>query len=146
MPELKICTKCTRSKELTEFAKGRRWCRQCCTAAHGKWRAENRAAYNEAAKQWRANNRSKCRAAELKHHYGLSVADYDALLAQQGGACVICSKPHNPTARLGRLFVDHCHRTGKVRGLLCSKCNLAIGHLDDDPSLLERAVAYLRRS
>lgn len=65
---------------------------------------------------------------------------YDKLLAQQGEVCAICRKP----CRTGReLAVDHCHGTGKGRGLLCFHCNTGIGKLNDDPELLKRAVVYL---
>lgn len=70
--------------------------------------------------------------------YGLSSCDYDELLAKQGGACAICkSTPDRP------LVVDHCHATGAIRGLLCGRCNSAIGLLDDDPKRAASAVAYL---
>jgi len=74
--------------------------------------------------------------------YGLTEEQYDALHASQGGCCAICS-----TEKLGttydRLYVDHDHATGQVRGLLCMNCNTAIGHMRDDPELLRRAAAYI---
>jgi hypothetical protein len=73
-----------------------------------------------------------------KYYYGMSQEDYDRLVARQGGACAICGK--RPAKAL---CVDHCHATGKIRGLLCRKCNLGIGHLDDSPSVMRAAIAYL---
>ena len=73
-----------------------------------------------------------------RSNYGLSIEDYNALLAQQGGACAICRKQPEQ-----RLCVDHCHVTKKVRRLLCRRCNLGIGYFHDDPSLLRLAAAYL---
>ncbi len=70
--------------------------------------------------------------------YGMTIADYDALLERQGGVCAICKKHPGET-----LCVDHCHATGKVRGLLCRKCNAAIGFLEDDPRAARAAAAYL---
>jgi Recombination endonuclease VII len=70
--------------------------------------------------------------------YGISRAEYDALLAKQGGACAICRKRAK-----GRLCVDHCHVTGMVRGLLCNECNCALGYLKDDQASLVAALAYL---
>jgi hypothetical protein len=75
---------------------------------------------------------------KLKRLYGISAAEYDALLAKQGGACAICRKRSK-----GRLCVDHCHVTGTVRGLLCSACNIALGSLKDDQASLVAALAYL---
>lgn len=68
------------------------------------------------------------------------VDDYDGLLAAQDGVCAICRKECD-TGR--RLAVDHCHKTGKVRGLLCVKCNAAVAYLRDDPSLAARVGDYL---
>jgi hypothetical protein len=76
----------------------------------------------------------------LKNRYGLSVADYEAMLAAQGGVCAICGQPDS-TGR--RLSVDHDHNTGAVRGLLCSHCNRGIGHFKDSTTLLARAIEYL---
>ncbi len=81
--------------------------------------------------------KAKGRAYWLKSNYGISEEDYKRMIKQQGGACKIC-------LRVKPLHVDHCHHTGKVRGLLCKKCNTGIGMLHDNVSLLLNAVAYLR--
>ena len=74
--------------------------------------------------------------------HGLSIADYDELLEKQDGVCAICGKPETYKENQN-LAVDHDHETGRVRGLLCRKCNLGIGQLQDDPSLLWKALEYL---
>ena len=90
----------------------------------------------------RAKQRSYCpekhRDAKLRYFYGMSLRDYDLMLARQLGVCAVCGEQ---PAR--RLCVDHCHVTGKVRGLLCSPCNLAIGQLKDSPARLRKAAAYV---
>ena len=69
-----------------------------------------------------------------------TAAEYDTLLTQQGGVCAICKvAPDNQR----KLAVDHCHQTGRIRGLLCTACNVALGHLQDDPERLQRALQYL---
>jgi Recombination endonuclease VII len=80
---------------------------------------------------------SPARTAQLRR-YGITPAEYDALLEKQGGACAICRKRSK-----GRLCVDHCHVTGMVRGLLCNECNGALGYLKDDQASLVAALAYL---
>ena len=70
--------------------------------------------------------------------YGLTLEDYDAILEKQDSVCAICSK--KPP---GNLHIDHNHQTSEVRGLLCGKCNRAIGLLNDDVSLFSRAITYL---
>lgn len=80
--------------------------------------------------------------------YGLTVDEYDRLLAKQGGRCAVCrtDTPGNRRTRAIRAFcVDHDHVTGHVRGLLCSACNRAIGMLKDDPDVIEAALKYVRR-
>jgi len=77
--------------------------------------------------------------------YGLTPEAYDAMLAEQAGVCAICRRPERATA-LGKIIplaVDHDHRTGAVRGLLCRDCNRAIGLFVDDPEILAAAMAYL---
>jgi hypothetical protein len=72
--------------------------------------------------------------------HGISVAEFDAMLTRQHGACGICERPFQCTPH-----IDHCHVTGKVRGLLCNKCNLGLGYYDDDPTFLRNAARYLER-
>jgi hypothetical protein len=74
----------------------------------------------------------------LKREYGMTLADYDAMMAGQGGVCAICRMASKKT-----LNVDHCHITGEVRGLLCDACNKGCGHFRDRPELLRAAAAYL---
>jgi hypothetical protein len=81
--------------------------------------------------------------AERNRRYKLSNAQYDAMVAQQGGLCAVCSQP--PTMK-GTLFVDHDHATGVIRGLLCGKCNTGIGMLGDSLDAIKRAARYLKRA
>jgi hypothetical protein len=87
-----------------------------------------------------ATKRQYARASRLRK-FGLTADQYEAMLAAQGGGCAICR--WKQTAR--RLAVDHCHTTGKVRGLLCTRCNCAIGNLKEDPALFARALFYLEQ-
>ncbi len=76
----------------------------------------------------------------LKHRHGISKADYETLLAKQEGACGIC---HKPPPENQYLHVDHDHKTGRIRGLLCKSCNMGLGILGDDALLLHSAIRYL---
>ena len=81
----------------------------------------------------------------LKRKYNMEPGDYDKLLNQQGGVCKICSS--SETGRGDQWFaVDHCHETGKVRGLLCNTCNRALGLFKDDISYLTQAIHYLKNA
>ena len=76
-----------------------------------------------------------------KRKYAIAAVEYNDPLLKQNGRCAICKRL--PYTKKG-LVVDHCHQTGAIRGILCSRCNSALGHLDDDPALLEQALEYLR--
>jgi Recombination endonuclease VII len=83
--------------------------------------------------------RAKRYRARLLKRYGMSSREYELRLALQNGACAICRK--EPKRRL--LCIDHCHKTGKVRGLLCTPCNAALGAFADDPRRMQAATDYL---
>lgn len=119
---VRVCTKCKEEKDLSFFygpsPKGRihSWCKSCL---NDSFRARK---------------------------YGLSPSLYEALLTSQDGKCALCAIPFpvGPGRRSTR--IDHSHKTGNVRGLLCHRCNIMLGMAEDDISLLERAIAYLEAS
>lgn len=75
------------------------------------------------------------------HRYGITPADYDRMLAEQGNACAICGRTEN--GKRHNFDVDHSHDTGEVRGLLCNRCNRLLSNATDDPTILQRAIDYL---
>lgn len=77
----------------------------------------------------------------------ITFADYERMLAAQGGVCALCRQPETVVqhGRVARLSVDHDHRTGRVRGLLCRACNTTLGRFNDDPELFRRALDYLTK-
>jgi hypothetical protein len=87
---------------------------------------------------------SQSRRSLLFSNYGMTEADYDRMFEQQKGVCAICGKEqtHSPVHN-GYLCVDHDHVTGKTRGLLCRKCNMALGHVDDSVDVLKKMIAYI---
>lgn len=102
----------------------------------------------EKKKQWRVRNADKIRRGKLKAHHGITDTQYYEMLKSQNGVCAICGQQEFSRNRHGEpmpLFVDHNHKTGQIRQLLCSKCNSAIGMVNDDPEILIRAAEYLRK-
>lgn len=101
----------------------------------------------EQSKKYRQDNLHKKYAYELKTKYNLTVEEYEQMLVKQEGKCAICGRSENVDLFKSRgkikLHVDHCHKTGVVRGILCSSCNLGIGKFRDDPQLLLNASIYL---
>jgi hypothetical protein len=81
---------------------------------------------------------------ELKKKYGITVGDYDNLLAKQNFCCAICLSPTHKGPKPEAFWpVDHCHATNKVRALLCFNCNAGLGHFKDNPVVMESAILYL---
>ncbi len=105
-----------------------RHARGLCPIHYGEWRTEQ-------------GRPIASPAASLRFHYNMTVEEYAALLAEQGGVCAICREACSSGKRLA---VDHDHTTGKCRGLLCMRCNTAVGLMRDDADLLLAAVAYLK--
>lgn len=96
--------------------------------------------------RWHGNEESARRELTLFRRYGLTLDDYNRMLAEQGGGCAICKRPPRGKTLGQRLYVDHCHDTGKIRGLLCPGCNTALGQYRHDIETLMRAIAYLERA
>jgi len=109
----------------------------------------------EAVSRWRKYRAGLSEVVKAKRYrdghlkiYGLNSESYDVLFTAQHGLCAICGLPEVATMRgkVKRLAVDHRHSDDKVRGLVCSKCNTAIGLLDEDPKKFEAAMLYLERT
>ena len=102
---------------------------------------------NKAAK-WRKNNPDKWKSLKLKRKYGITTNQYNQILELQNGVCAICGNlettiKNNQSQKICSLAVDHDHKTGKVRGLLCSNCNKAIGFLKENIDSFYSAIKYL---
>ena len=154
LPDAKPCKKCGALKPLDMFPKQRRGlygrasqCASCQNEARRKRHALAPGKHAAYQREYIRRNPDAHTSRKLKAAYGITLADYNRLLAQQQGKCAICGNAHVPgnTARNGkRLHVDHCHESGRVRGLLCSNCNLGIGNLQHDETILLKAIEYLR--
>lgn len=101
---------------------------------------------NGAGKAWYVVNKDKAllnnKANKIRSRYGLTLAEYDELIKNAGEICPVCRCKYD---KKRRKVIDHCHKTCKIRGVLCGICNSAIGLLNDDQKLLERAVKWLRK-
>jgi len=92
---------------------------------------------------WHSKTRLEKQSTRVRAMYGIEPDEYIAMYNAQNGRCAICGK--KPTTKRG-LHVDHCHTTGKVRGLLCHGCNVGLGSLGEDPDILSRAIDYLKET
>ncbi len=142
---MRTCNKCGETKPLTEYykqskstAKYKGHCKSCDQARNAEWRRNNP---DKVRASWRKASKKLYTPEQRRHQtlsrYGLTVEEYELMYDTQNGVCSICHRPDDP------LVVDHCHKTSKVRGLLCNKCNRGLGHFFDDSVLLGRAITYL---
>ena len=162
------CQKCLIEKDKSFFHKNKnektgysRWCKECHSEYAKKHRAENKDAYSERAKKWRENNpnyvaqwkrrnANKTKATKrkeyLKRTYNISPDQYDSMRKSQDFRCYICNVHENsiPNAGATALNVDHDHSSGTIRKLLCMSCNIALGKVNDNISILEKMIDYLK--
>lgn len=144
----KVCTKCGVEKSIRCFKKVKprkgpgkirnpdqrsSWCKEC----RKKTEAERRKSYPDVCEK-------SHRTTHLRR-YGLTIETYNIMFQEQSGKCKICGTT-NPGGRTKYLMVDHDHKTGRNRGLLCNKCNQGLGHFKDDMKVLEKAIQYLHNS
>ncbi|MHC5905937.1 endonuclease VII domain-containing protein [Streptomyces sp. S6] len=119
-----------------EVPEGHKLCRTCGEIKpHSEW-TRNRTASDGLATLCKTCKAAQGRRDHLKRQYGITEAQRDQMIAEQKWLCVICLKAPP-------VHVDHCHKTGRVRGVLCFNCNSAIGKLGDDPDAVRRAASYL---
>ena len=154
----KKCTRCKVEKPLDAFGKERRnkdakksWCRECSSqyskdyrAAHPEEMAAKKMRYldnggrEKVRKQYYENGGKERQSAwRREQKYGITQEQFDGMVLAQNGRCAICKKAPKVFS------IDHCHSNGQVRGLLCNKCNVAIGLLNDDTEVIASAARYL---
>jgi len=143
---MKKCSQCGTTKDDAEFYPDRRKktglasrCKTCGGIYAAQWRAKN--PHKSKERYWQ--NRDAERERHLVRKYGITFTDYRKMLSDQSEKCAVCGKPE-PKHRF--FDVDHCHKTGVVRGLLCTSCNRMIGHSGDNPRVLVSAANYLQSS
>lgn len=112
-------------------------------AVHQRSYAKNKDKWAERQRNWRKENPDAAHDIYLKSTYGVPKGTYARLLAEQGDGCAICGSTTPQRKGATHLYLDHCHKTGTIRGLLCYPHNTALGHLNDDPEQIRRLITYL---
>lgn len=134
-----LCASCGAPLTEENRSGARKKCKPCRAAYERKRRSKNRAQINARQREvWAAEPR-RWKHYRLKGKYGITIEQYDGMMAAQDGRCAICAVPFSDT----QPYVDHNHATGEIRGLLCGNCNNGLGRFKDDPRRLLGAVAYL---
>lgn len=149
----KVCPKCSTHKELSEFHRDKNrpggYSGTCkvCSAAHAKFRKARDPEYvARKGREWRAKNPERAKDLLLRYNYGVEIGTYGEMLVAQNGVCAICGTNDPGLPRYTRFHVDHCHDSKKIRGLLCSNCNIGIGNLMHSEVILRSAIDYLIRT
>lgn len=129
----KFCNVCLKEKDLDDFYNIKKWkskaCKNCASIRSSKWKKENK---------------YRTRIHQIKTSFGITENEWKKMYEEQNYRCAICYKTEEEN---GKLFsVDHDHKTGKVRGLLCSECNQGLGKFKDQIAFLKRAIRYLRKN
>lgn len=135
----KKCKRCLKNKNITQyyvayFIKNKPIYAASCKVCQ-----------NKQSLNWAKNNKESRKSILLKSLYGISLKEYYNLLKNQNNKCAICLTAENNKTK--KYFdVDHCHKTGKVRGLLCQSCNSALGKFKDNVKILKKAITYLEKN
>lgn len=121
------------------------WCKPCQADHKRNLRAEDPESVRAVDNLRYQNNKLRIAENNLVRFYGITLAERDAMETSQKGLCASCGNPPSGKGHTAKLFVDHCHTTGKVRGLLCHPCNVALGLLRDDPERIRALLAFVER-
>jgi len=164
----KVCKRCGIKKEPIEFYKYRWVCKVCCVTSAARRQELHKDGHRKSSAEYYRRNRERCLAYSKDHKkanwdkvltsakasnrkrrlkiMGATLADFSAAIESQGGRCAICQI--NEVGHDGgqNVHIDHCHKTGKFRGVLCAHCNKGLGHFRDAPDVLRRAANYLLRT
>ena len=145
-----LSTRCSDCRKVPDEVKREKW-----RAYHREWAKKNRAKLRAAGKRYAERHPDRLRAKAMRRRqdhpdyyiterarrYGLTLDEYRRIESAQGGVCALCTRP----AVSKSLHIDHCHESGVVRGLLCERCNMALGLFDDNAERLARAAAYVAK-
>lgn len=149
----KICQTCLISKNFSEFYLAPK--HQLLRAGQDKayyLRSDCKICFLKANRDKYKEAPEKVRERHYKKNYNWSIADYDQMFKAQGGLCAICRGPQKQKNHWVKdrdeqnpLAIDHCHKTGKIRGLLCFSCNIILGHVEEKQNRLQNLIDYLQK-
>ena len=129
---MKKCSGCQKELDESNFYKGYRNCKVC---------------HQKIVSKYQDNNKDKValgnRKRKLFNRYGVTLEQYENMLKAQSGKCKLCGDTDSKNSNSKKLYVDHCHKEGVVRGLLCHKCNVTLGRIRENKNWLKLALEYL---
>lgn len=155
---MKICACCKEEKPYLDFHKKKKskdgyhsYCRICTAKKNKEWVQNNKEQQALSCKNWYSKNKEKANLSGTNWHYktnyGISYQQFLDLATKQGNICLICKRDLTFLEKKdSRAVLDHCHTTGKIRGVLCNSCNTALGKFKDSIDILQNAISYLKDS
>ncbi len=149
---MKICSGCRLDLGVDAYSKCRshsdglqKQCKGCSARKFAAYRLRHPERRAGTVKKWKSNNEEKVRESRRKRQYGMPVGQYLEMLKKQNNRCAICL--HSIENCCGKtLNVDHCHATGKIRGLLCKGCNMLLGYAENHPGFFDKMSDYMRNN
>lgn len=150
---MKTCSQCEITKSFLDFNKCKKHldgfrfeCRSCQKKNSKIYRSTPEFKETQRIKSniWYHNNKEAALEATMKSKYGITVGEYTEMKVKQHFCCKVCQIHESKLLR--RLVIDHCHKTGKIRGLLCDRCNRVLGSIKDDPLLCDKLREYLNNT
>ncbi len=136
---MRNCFKCNK-----EFEGTYSWCPECKRLYMREYQKSNKDKISDQMRKWRKINPESTKNSKLKFSYNITLDQYNSILIAQNNCCAICKRHKDEFKR--DLAVDHCHKTGKIRGLLCTGCNRGIAYLKDNIETCLSAIKYLNKS
>ena len=147
MLQIKKCRRCKETKPLKEFSPRKilnngyySICKKCQNARAREWANSHKDRVLENHRRWLKLNPGKPKEYHLRQTHGISLEEMEAMLEAQNNKCAICQKPFT---KKSKPYIDHCHKTGKIRGLVHVNCNSLLGMAHDDIKILSLAIEYL---
>lgn len=151
---MKNCTKCKINKDSNQFSPNKRckdglasWCKLCAQEAVDRYKEKN---VDKIKSRWKVDyetNKDKFLNRRLRTNYGLTLDEYRTMSEKQNNKCAVCNKVETSidirSGKIKLLSVDHCHKTNKIRGLLCNNCNKAEGLLKGNPAIIRKLADYI---
>lgn len=156
---MKTCSKCLKNLEIDNFYKDsknssgyRSDCKACTKLYKKNYFSKTKEKQLDKLKKWKKDNPDKVKSGNLRNFYGITLEKYQEMATSQHNCCAICGKHESNNIKDGRnnkirsLSVDHNHSTGRIRGLLCYHCNIAVGMLKDSITNAMKLVEYLSKN
>ena len=149
LPDFKACSHCNKTLPIEKFYKLSRGgvraeCISCYSLRSKNYYTKNKKELILKTKTYALENKEKIKSAKMRRKFGIAIEEKILLFAKQGNKCAICGCTEN---NVGRDWdIDHCHKTGKIRGILCSNCNRGLGLFQDSSEYLKQACKYLENN